>query len=169
MANNIPGPNDTALTEFLAAVNAATTPAVLVESYFCPNGVDDDDNAIPTVGLTAYAPSSPSFTGQAGIISMFQEVFSAFQNFAFTQIADSSRLYSSDQSQIAIQAVMTGIQHGSWFPKGSGHFSQPISGIYPSGKNMNIPVCAVFVFDDDNQITNLSLFFDRYRMQIQLQ
>jgi hypothetical protein len=169
MANNIPGPNDTALTEFLAAVNAATSPATLVETYFCPNGFDAYGNPIPTVGLTAYAPSSPSFTDQADIISLFQEIFSAFQNFAFAQIVGSSRLYSSDLSQIAIQAVMTGTQHGSWFPKGSGHYSQPISGIYPGGKNMTIPICAVFAFDAGSQITNLSLFFDRYRMQQQLQ
>jgi hypothetical protein len=169
---NIPGPNDIALTNFLAALNVGTAPATLVETYFCPNGVDANGKPIPTVGLTdyAHAPLGPVFSGQADITTLFTQLFKTFSGFAFTELTPSAtyRLYTLDTTQIAVQATMTGIKQASWFPKTSNHYSQPISDITTTGKKMTTPVCAVFAFDNANKIRNLSLFFDRYRMQLQL-
>jgi hypothetical protein len=164
------GPNDASLTKFITALNAAAasgepTPAQLVSTYF---------NSNATVGLTDYAPTplGPVFSGQADITALFKQLFSAFPNFQFVENTNAPcvRLYSADanQTQIAVQATMTGTQHGSWFAAGSTHYSQPISDIKPGKKDMKIPVCAVFLFDNKNMILSLSLFFDRYRMQQQL-
>lgn len=159
--------NDDTMNNFLAAVNAQN--AATTVGFF---GATSTGQA-PTVGITDYAPSSPTFSGIADITTLFNRLFKTFPDFNFAQMAGSVLLYSdASHTQIAIQATMTGTHQARWFPYGKPHFSPPLSQINPSEKTqkMSVPVCAIFAFNNaTNLICNLSLFFDRYRMQQQLQ
>src|SRR5580658_1765579 len=100
---NTAGPNDAQLTAFLNVLNDSANPnyqnaAYLVQTYFCPNGLNP---SVPAVGLTDYAPlpAGPIFTFQSAITALFNQLFTAYQGFEFAQQNNSVRLYSLDTTQ----------------------------------------------------------------------
>jgi hypothetical protein len=120
-----------------------------------------------SVGITNYGPQ---FQGASDVRTLFRQIFVAFNNLVFTEVAP--RYYYRPPNQpagIAVQTQLFGTQNTSWFPRGSAHYSPPISNITPDGnQSMTIDACAVFSFAANYKITQLALYFDRYSMAQQL-
>jgi hypothetical protein len=176
--------NDATLDNFLKVLNDSTSPHYqdlnyLMQQVFCPSGNPTTTypaGSIPACGITDHGPQ---FIGEAAVRKLFQTIFTAFPDFRSTPVVasgdPSKRMYSHDQTMIAIQTTITGTQQGLWFQDkvGSGghpgHYSPPISDIQPDGTHkMDLPVANVMTFDDSGKIIQLSMYFDRYRMKIQL-
>ena len=169
--------NDATLDNFLKVLNDPTSAQYqdlnyLMQQVFSPGG----NPTIPACGITDHGPQ---FIGQAAVRKLFQTIFTAFPDFRSSPVVangvPSKRMYSNDQTMIALQTTITGTQQGLWFqdkvgPGGHpGHYSPPISDIQPDGTHkMDLPVANVMTFDDNGKIVQLSMYFDRYRMKTQL-
>jgi hypothetical protein len=146
---------------------------------------DDDANppTIPCVGITSYGPN---FTGRTDIKLLFHRLFSTFDPLFFTPttsdpdgaagvIVVAPRLYSADgfaPPTISVQTSLVGTHVDWWFPKtNKSHYSPPLSDVKPSGKRVTVPAAAVFNFDgtNNNKITHLWMYLDRYRFFDKLQ
>jgi hypothetical protein len=176
--------NDTTLNHFFTVLNDATSSHYqdldyLMQQVFCPSGnptTTYPSGSIPACGITDHGPQ---FIGDTEVRLLFQTIFTAFPDFrSLPQVAPgvpSKRMYSQDQTMIAIQTTISGTQKARWFqdkfgPGGRpGHYSPPISDIQPDGKHaMQLPVANVMIFDTNGKIVQLSMYFDRYLMNIQL-
>jgi len=135
-------------------------------------------NIGPAVGITDFGPH---FIGAVDVKLLFDALFSTFNNLVLLpQISEigqipvisSQRLYSPEgvePSTIGVQTVLAGTHVKPWFDSTSPHYSPPLSNIrHDKVHKMEIPAFAVFSFDDDNKITSLQIYLDRYKMQQQL-
>jgi hypothetical protein len=117
----------------------------------------------PNIGLTT---GGPQFTGQRAIGILFQELFTSFPDLVF---APANGLRLTDGNTIGIEATLsTGIQVAAWSP--GGNASHPLSPIVPDKKHRSdyLPVCAIFTFGGNCLIQNLGLYFDRWKLAIDL-
>src|SRR5262249_10364269 len=119
----------------------------------------------PNVGLTT---GGPQFTGQGPIGNLFTGLFASFPNLMFTY---PNVLRPADGNVVAVEAFLTtGVLHARWCAPHVPH-SRPLSDVVPApGRNsVNLPLCAVFTFDRSSYlIQNLALYFDRWRMAMDL-
>lgn len=147
----------------------------LIDSVFCGNNLP---LPYPWIGITDHGPQ---FKGSAQIKILLDELFLCFDTFVLlpqvsrvgkTPVETSQRLNSRNGapvSMISVQTVMHGTHVAQWFKDGTGTPSPPLSPIVPDKNHvMEIPVSAVFAFDNKNKISQLSLYLDRYKMQQQL-
>jgi hypothetical protein len=149
------------------------------------NLFSSDDNVnvpltYPIVGITDHGDATnyvigPGFVGQTDIKGLFNQLFSttggAFGSLTFKDIGF-PWMYSNDQTVIAVRLNLQGTQQGPWFSQGTAggkHYSLPLSEITPNSNQSQLPTCAVFTFNGSNQITNLALYLDRYKMLYDLQ
>ena len=154
---------DEAINSFLKLFNAHDKAGVM--KTFCPNGAN---NKIPSVGLTH---DGPQFLGAAKVEMLITQMFTSFPDIALTPLDDiPDRLYSrKGPTRVALQGRLAAAHEEDWFPTGHPHYSPPISDIHPDKvQSFKVPVCAVFTLDDNNLISNWTLYFDRYRMAQQL-
>jgi hypothetical protein len=172
--------NDGAVTNFITQVNSGV--AANVVSCFC---ADASTYGPATIGI---ANHGPNYSGQGAITTLFQRLFTSFQNLTLTEEKKyAPRLYSLDKATLpTISAIMsiTGSFVSPWFPKVQGtpdstsHYSKPLSDINPQTssptvlKGKGIPVAAIFSFDTTNannpSIARLWLYLDRYRFESDL-
>jgi len=157
--------SDATLDAFLDILNDQNNPnyhdVPTLLTLFC---ADNAAMGIPSVGLT---DDGPTFLLQARINDLFTQLFTSFPQLQFSPIK--TRLYSGSGDKIAIQArLVTGPHVARWFQHPSGLKSKPISDIPPTGKASNLPACAVFGFDVSDCITNISIYFDRYKLALDL-
>jgi hypothetical protein len=151
-------------------------------AYLIANVYSSDSPGYPCVGITDHGPQ---FIGSAAIQAVTDELFNDFDVFVLLPqvskvgkmpVVSSQRLYSKNDAKdkmISIQTVMHGTQIKQWFVDDKGvkkkGYSSPISPIQPDGYHvMEIPVSLVFTFDDKYKVRQLSMYFDRYKMQQQL-
>jgi hypothetical protein len=175
--------NDATLDTFFQVLTApggggAHTPAdvdTLMQDVFCPDNGATGKNALPCVAITEHGNAQgPGFFGAAEVRRLFMQLFTSFPDVALTQLDPGARLYSPDEYEpitIGVRTDLTGSYQASWFGKVSpgsiqSHYSPPLSDLKPGAaghyKTVSIPACAVFEFDDDNLVTQLAIYMDRY-------
>jgi hypothetical protein len=176
--------NDQVLTTFL---NVLTVPAggghhniandvnTLMNQVFCVDNGAAGKHALPCVAITEHGHlQGPGFFGVADVTRLFTQLFTSFPDVALTPISG-LRLYSPQgyaPNTIAVQADLIGSYQVKWFPKihppsVPGHYSPPLSDLNPAPnppyKKASIPAAAVFEFDNNNRVTQLAIYMDRYR------
>lgn len=177
--------NEDCLNNFLKAINDNTDPNyrdphLIATRLFSPDSPAAPANpTTPMVGITDHGSPGiptivgPGFVGRLAIEKLFNQLFIAFNPLSFVDLR-LSRLYSSDAQKgtIAIRLNLIGTHQGPWFSSASGAFSLPLSAMAPVAggpKNVTIPTCAVFTFDDKHLINQLGFYMDRYRLMRDLQ
>jgi hypothetical protein len=158
--------SDSTLNDFFEVMNGPShlhDVNYLLSSVFCQQ---NSAKTLPSVGITS---DGPQFRGGDAVLELFSRLFSTFDDFRLKPSPNAPRLYSSTPSMIAIQTRLTGKHVKLWFPSGHDFYSPPISDIDPDGQHSTeeLPAAAFFAFGTFNNnilITNLSIYFDRYKM-----
>jgi hypothetical protein len=147
----------------------------LMTNVFAP---DSAQSTIPTAGITDHGPQ---FIGAADVQNLFSILFTrTFKNTFFISprlsrmvdpLIPATPLFSADGFTCSIQTVLGGIHKGKWFqhndivpPNNIDHYSKPISDAPAVGNRTEVPASAVFFLDGNFRMTRLSMYFDRYRM-----
>jgi hypothetical protein len=133
----------------------------LMSDVFCPDG-GVKPNQVPWVGITDHGPN---FQTASDVELLFNRLFTSFPDLTLTRLEGAPLLSSDDDSTLGIQTTLKGSYSDSWFPNGSSHYSRPLSRIPVSNPNKaaTIPAFAVFTFDDDELLSHLAIYLDRYR------
>ena len=149
----------TAVDTFRTTVNAHIVAPV--QGLFVPD--NKGSPPYPNVGLTTGV--GPQFKYQNGIGILFTALFASFPNLVLSYV-NNVRPQSQDGNTVTVEALLTtGPHEAIWAPNGA-PVSPPLALIEPKGHgSTDLPVCAVFLFDDSSdQIKNLGLYFDRWRL-----
>ncbi len=168
--------DDATLDLFFGILNDPALPAYhdvdqLMKQVFCAEVANPTPppDVFPCVGITDHGPQ---FDGAAEVKDLFERLFGAFPDMAWTPVPGAPRLYSKNDyspKTIGSQIMVWGTHKGDWFEKGHKHYSPPLSDIHPDKVHlMRVPACAVFAFDAKHRIRQLALYMDRHRMKEQL-
>ena len=138
---------------------------------------------LPTLGIAAGTEGNPNqwqgpqlgpqFIGVTAVTACFNQIIKSFPNATFTTLPSANPVYLQDypnNTQVAVPAVLTTGKHQApWFQFGSTAYSKPLSDIEPDKNQQSIvPACTIFTFDNNNFITNLAIFMDRWQMAVDL-
>ena len=152
-------------------------------STFCQDDTTTNPSA-PCVGITDHGPS---FILRADVITLFQQLFSTFQNLSWNPVQATWAAQPAANptwtgalgpvvSEIAIQFWLTGKYQADWFQSPNKHASAPLSNLknYKNGQNlgrkrgdttgMGLPGAAFFSFDSGPKIRQLQIYIDRYAL-----
>ena len=157
--------NLTQMDAFFTTVSTPPRNVATVQGFFVGNIAGPPN--YPNVGLTT---GGPQFTFQNGIGILFTALFDAFPDMVLSYANGPLAPRPTAGQTIAVEAVLdTGEHQKKWKPKGTA-ISPPIGLINPAGGASTLPLCAVFTFDGTPQclIKNLSLYFDRWKMAMDL-
>jgi hypothetical protein len=130
---------------------------------------DATASTIPAVGITDYGPQ---FLGADDVKHLFDKLLhKTFKNTFFISPM-STYLIANNQSMAAAQTLLGGTQTDVWYqhndktpPHNKDHYSPPISTIQPDGTHSTeVPAVAVFTFGANFFVNQLSMYFDRYKM-----
>jgi hypothetical protein len=105
------------------------------------------DSAISAPATIGIAHHGPNFSWQAGVTTLFKQLFTSFKSLTLTEETSyAPRLYSLDNLTLqTVSAVMslTGTFQSAWFLKGASgvpdstsHYSKPLSDITPQPNNL---------------------------------
>jgi hypothetical protein len=177
--------NTDTINKFISVFTAAQTPVQKAQSLvdlFCPNSADAWGAPIPSVGITDHGPH---FTGKQipntpilprTINVLFNRLLTSFPNISLAPAAaphpppDFPPFLSSPNAYapptIAYQTnLITGPYHAKWFAPGDPNYSPPLSDIpaNPSA-SVTIPACCIFTFNGGEQIVQLAVYMDRWKL-----
>ena len=174
--------NVTTLANFITYFNNHDSAGVM--TTFC----DDDKSSTPYAPCVGITDHGPGFQLHADVITLFQQMFSTFQNLRWNQVqatwapaqpaANPSWTGNLGDvvSEIAVQFWFTGTYVSDWFQTPHAHASPPLSNLYNyrDGQNlgrkrgdtsgMGLPGVALFSFNDQDKIRQLQLYLDRYAL-----
>ena len=89
--------------------------------------------------------------GHDGVRAYYADLFAGFPDFSL----DIERRHIAEET-IILEVLVRGTHTGTW------------KGIPPTGRRAEFPVCAVFTFDDRDQIHAEIVYFDRLTVMTQL-
>jgi hypothetical protein len=132
----------------------------------------------PVAGITDHGPA---FYGEADVLSLFQRLFSTFNNLTWVPYLAPNLSWPGDVTypnpEIGVQFTFTGTYKGDWFPPGGPHGSSPLSNLQnyahhgeslgkKRGNADGLPAVAVFSFDTaaTPKIRQLQMYLDRYAL-----
>ena len=138
-----------------------------IEALFVPDSAGPPP--VPNIGLTT---TGPHFTHKKGLDDLFSTLHKTFSSWALDPVQKPPRELTNG-NMIAVEAVLkTGHVVSPWKPT---HVpaTAPLAKIQPShpthAKGTTLPVCAVFTMNaDGSKIMNLALYFDRWKMGMDL-
>ena len=169
------------LTSFISYFNNHNLTGVV--STFCQDDATTNPNA-PCVGITDHGPA---FILRAGVSTLFQQLFSTFQNLTWNPVQATWAQQTAAMpswtgnlgpvtSEVAVQFWLTGTYQNDWFQSPDPHASAPLSNLhnYRHGQNlgrkrndptgMGLPGVAFFSFDSGSNIRQLQIYIDRYAL-----
>ena len=177
--------NTDTINKFISVFTAAQTPVQKAQSLvdlFCPNSADAWAPPIPSVGITDHGPH---FTGKQipntpilprTINVLFNRLLTwFFPNISLAPAVAPHRrrtfhLFLSSTNAYAPPTIyyqtnlITGPYHAKWFARGT-QIAPPLSDIpaNPSA-SVTIPACCIFTFNGGEQIVQLAVYMDRWKL-----
>jgi hypothetical protein len=168
-------PNDPTVANFFNVfdpTNAHYQDIPWLMNNFCAEAGPPGHPTRPTVGIAGAAGGiGPQFAGTQKVTDLFTQLTISFPNLKYA--TSGPFCYSGDQYTIIVQTLLsTGGYTQPWFPGNHYAYSKPLSDSEPSGKNSQVPTCAVFSFNPpvtgDNSIVRLAIYMDRWQMSVDL-
>lgn len=114
----------------------------------------DLEALMQTYGETAgveIVSAGERYIGHSAVQTAYADLF---QGFPDLQI--SVKFQHITETVIVSEAVMSGTHLGTW------------RGLAATGKQMQVPLCIIFLFDDQDKLTNKKTYFDSATMLTQL-
>ena len=116
----------------------------LVDEHMRAENEHDVDGTMATLTESpAYKFNDEEFGGRESVRAFYAEVFQGFPDMHY-EVVDR---YVSDEAIIQ-EVTMTGTQTNGF------------RGIPPSGRRIQVPFCAIFLFDENDQITGERIYLD---------
>jgi steroid delta-isomerase-like uncharacterized protein len=123
-----------------------------VQEHFRIENTHDLDAVMDTFGnKSSFLANNELQEGREAVRAFYGDFFRGFPDLRF----DITSLHVGEEA-IPVEMVLSGTHRGTWF------------GIPPTGRRFEIPVCAVFIFDEDDKIAGERGYFDSALMLRQL-
>jgi steroid delta-isomerase-like uncharacterized protein len=126
----------------------------IVDEHMASENSHNLEGIMATYGATGFyhdAPWNDRREGRGGVQSYYVELLSAVPDFH----ADVTQRHVSGDS-IVLEVVIRGTHLGPW------------RGLPATGRRLEIPLCAIFTFGDDDKIAGEKIYYDRATVLHQL-
>jgi steroid delta-isomerase-like uncharacterized protein len=112
------------------------------------------DGIMATFGSTAQYDDEPwdeHFRGHLEVHKFYQEFLKAMPDLRI----DTTNTYAADNA-VVLEVTISGHHQGLW------------RGLPPTGRSVQIPLCAIFTFDENNRLAGEKIYYDRATVLRQL-
>src|SRR5216684_5732563 len=124
----------------------------LVEEHFRIENAHDLEGVMGTFGATtSFLFNAEHHEGRDAVRAFYAEFFQGFPDLRF----DLKQQHVSEDA-IPVELVLSGTHTGTWH------------GIPATGRRFEVPICAIFIFDENDKIMGERGYFDSALMQRQL-
>jgi steroid delta-isomerase-like uncharacterized protein len=116
----------------------------LVEEHLRVEGLQQMDALLNTFGTSPYFYLNAQRTdGRDGIRAVYSALFSGFPDLKTT-----TRNWYVSENAVVVETVLSGTHQGIW------------NGIPPTGRHVEVPMCAIFPVDDAGKLQAEVVYFD---------
>jgi steroid delta-isomerase-like uncharacterized protein len=116
----------------------------LVNEHICAENAHDVDRTMATLAESLdFKFNDEEFGGHESVREFYSDIFQGFPDMHYKVVGR----YANDEA-IMQEVIMTGTQ------------TNEFCGIPASGRRIEVPVCAIFLFDENDQITGERIYLD---------
>jgi steroid delta-isomerase-like uncharacterized protein len=125
-----------------------------VEQHIRLENQHDLEGVLATFGATAHyedEPWSEHYHGREGVRMFYQQLMTALPDL---EIETRARHFAEEA--ILVEVTIRGTHLGAW------------KGLPPTGRRVEVPLCGVYTFDQDNRLAGERIYYDRATVLRQL-